>query len=228
MNEALTKELLAATTKFADSQHAFLSAIVFTMEIEALSRTDESIRVLVEEFEKRTKKLDLTLRSYFRSNLFAYLISCLEIFFQEAITAVIRTHPQKIGSTQFRLIDIMETTSTEALIQRASEEYLNKLMYKKPAEYLEEICNILSIDKKIFTNHWPIFIEAKARRDIGVHNNWICNEIYLRKVKEAGLETSFKVGDKLFPTERQYLFDIAKATSEISFAMQAAITEKHA
>ena len=51
---------------------------------------------------------------------------------------------------------------------------------------------------------WNIFIEAKARRDVGVHNNWICNETYIRKVKESGAKVEYIAGQNILPTEQNY------------------------
>ena len=44
----------------------------------------------------------------------------------------------------------------------------------------------------------------KARRDLGVHNDWLVNAVYLRKVKEARLEQAPLPGTRLIP-DFQYL-----------------------
>lgn len=115
--------------------------------------------------------------------MFLNVISEMEIYFSTLIQIIVREHPKKLGSASFQLTDIIDSESTDVLIERASGEFINKLMYKKPMDYLECICELLSIDMANYLEMWPAFVEAKARRDLGVHNSWICNSTYLRKIK---------------------------------------------
>lgn len=43
----------------------------------------------------------------------------------------------------------------------------------------------MSIELGILDRIWPIYIEMKARRDLGVHNGWIKNRVYEKKVSEV-------------------------------------------
>ena len=58
---------------------------------------------------------------------------------------------------------------------------------------------MVSIDKKHLIEIWPSFVEMKARRDLGVHNNWVTNGIYLRKLKEIGFADHPSTGMRLIP-----------------------------
>lgn len=42
-------------------------------------------------------------------------------------------------------------------------------MYKKLLEYLNELCETLSIEALLIEKDWPKCIKGKARRDLGVH-----------------------------------------------------------
>ncbi|WP_157576129.1 hypothetical protein [Hydrogenophaga pseudoflava] len=164
---------------------------------------------------------------YFRSVLFIDLISSTEAFFAEIIKAVVAVYPQKIGKTQFELKDIVETTSLNDLIQRAADEYVYKLMYEKPEDYLEKICTTLSIDKNLIQTNWSTYIEAKARRDLGVHNNWKCNKTYLRKLDSQKIKYTCKEGETLMPIDREYCSQTSNKILEICKTMTSAVIEKH-
>ena len=100
-------------------------------------------------------------------------------------------------------------------------------MYEKPLDYLNRIASLLSIDQKQLEHLWPIFIEAKARRDVGVHNGWICNAIYLRKTKEAGIKATSKLGDSLLPCDDEYINSVASALDKLADLIADQVSSKH-
>jgi hypothetical protein len=150
------------------------------------------------------------------------LISYTETYFADVIKAIISHYPKKIGGMTFDITQLVEMSKGE-IIFLASECYLNKLMYKKPKEYLKEFGEIMSIDTTLFENDWTQFIEAKARRDIGVHNAWERNETYLRKVKEAGCH---EFEGSLLPTH-EYLSDVMDACDSIVESISQQTKEKY-
>ncbi len=155
-------------------------------------------------------------RDYFMARLFIGHISAFELFLQELVAVVVRRHPFKVGRVQFKLAEILQAEDPDILIQRATEEVLNKIMYKKPMEYLGEICKLLSVKPSLVSKHWPTFIEAKARRDLGVHNGWICNAVYLRKISEAKLQNNSAIGQSLLPTDHGYIEIVTDSLYEIA------------
>ena len=52
---------------------------------------------------------------------------------------MIAEYPKKLGITQFTLSEILDAASPDELLIKAGELYLNKVMYKKPLEYLRDI-----------------------------------------------------------------------------------------
>jgi len=76
--------------------------------------------------------------------------------------------------------------SREELIEFKVKEYLNKIMYLSPKDYLKSLCELLSLNQRALNDDFVKYIEIKARRDLGVHNDWRKNEIYERKVHESG------------------------------------------
>lgn len=164
---------------------------------------------------------------YFLSILFVDLISEIEIYFTHVIKAVIEKHPKKIGSASFKLNEIINADSIDTLVTKAAEEHLNKLMYKKPMEYLSSICELLSIEEEKLSEHWKYYVEAKARRDLGVHNRWSCNSTYLRKIEEAGIKSNAKENDFMFPNYEKYIKDLLDKLSLIVTTISKQVCEKY-
>jgi hypothetical protein len=154
-------------------------------------------------FEKggTAKNVGVTLAGYFACTHIIILVSEVEHFFAHAVSASLRLYPEKMGGQAFKLSEIISASSTDELIDRAAKATFNSLMYEKPLDYVRKLAEILSIDSARLEELWPTFVELKARRDLGVHNNWIVNEIYLRKLKEAKVQTTLKLGESATPDD---------------------------
>jgi len=148
---------------------------------------------------KDSKQLGVDYEKFFASHLTITLVSEVEHFLGSAVAAALRLYPEKMGSQTVKLADVLSVSSKEEIIDRAARGVMNALMYEKPLDYLKNLANILSIDEAKFEKLWPVFVELKARRDVGVHNNWNANEIYIRKIREAGTFGTCSVGEHLIP-----------------------------
>lgn len=164
---------------------------------------------------------------YVSAQLFVALISSFEVFLQRVVAIAVTKNPKKLGSIQFRLSEILDASDRDELIGKAIDEHLNKLMYRKPMEYLDDICSLLSIDRMNLEDLWPIYAEAKARRDLGVHAAWKCNATYLRKVSEAGLTSALKIGESTVPDDKEYIMPVAETLQKLANRITQSVVEKH-
>lgn len=203
-----------------------LSSLLITHTSALAHQQQPGIAQVYARLDQVLREHGTNVEDHFLSILFIDLISEVEIYLAALVRAVIAKNPHKVGNIQFKLSDVLESPTHEELITRASDAYLNGVMFKKPAEYLSDISQILSIDPSVISDQWPNYIEAKARRDLGVHNNWICNETYLRKIKEAGLTSIYKIGDTVRP-DTDYLRQLASLIDTISLRLANAVHVKH-
>jgi hypothetical protein len=169
------------------------------------------------EDSKESKQLGISYEKFFASHLTITLVSEVEHFLGSAIAAALRLHPEKMGSQTIKLTEVISAASKDEIIDRAAGSVMNNLMYEKPLDYMRSLANILSIDAATIEQSWPAFVELKARRDVGVHNNWVSNEIYLRKVREAGIPSPYAIGVRLIPDFRylQRSMDFCKDLVEV-------------
>jgi hypothetical protein len=151
--------------------------------------------------------------------LFLQLISEIEYFLFGILKIVLKRYPQKIGDINFNLSEILQHNSNEEIIDKAIGKYLNEMMYKKPKEYKEELLKIISCESNYLDKVWPEYVEMKARRDLGVHNNWKANATYLRKLQEVGKITSVNNDDFLKPDFNyfQSSFSIGKELTKLIY-----------
>jgi len=114
-------------------------------------------------------------------------VSEVEAYLQDLVVAVLLKHPEKIGKSSFELKSLLELSSIEDVKMLAAQKFASEMLFKKPNEYKKDLISILSLNEGMLSATWPAFVEAKARRDIGVHNGWMVNDIYRAKVREVGL-----------------------------------------
>ncbi len=203
------------------------SLYLLAVKISTHTTTDQRLLTAHANLTERVTPIYEDARSYFTARLFISHISAFKIFLQKIVALVIQKHPKKVGSIEFRLSDTLDASSNAELVQRATDEFLNRIMYKKPHEYLSDLCGLLSINKAFFESGWKIFSEAKARRDLGVHNAWICNATYHRKVAEAGSRTALKIGESAVPNDALYVQPLLDALLALSETISEAVVSKH-
>ena len=139
-----------AHSKFHDEHIAFSMASSYLYSASFLAAKGiEPFSQDHAEFTERIAPRYKNPREYFMARLFISHISAFELFLQELVTAVIAKYPHKVGGVEFRLSEILQTDDPEELIQKATEEVLNKIMCKKPLEYLGDIADILSVDSSL-------------------------------------------------------------------------------
>jgi hypothetical protein len=226
MNDALP--LTFQVQALVDSRR-FMAGMVLLYELRAHVRENQS-GALAEAYAAVEDGLSTEhegATGYLAAHLFVARIAAFEVFLQEMIALVLRKHPRKIGKAAFPLSEILDAQGPEELVRRAAEQFTNELMYKKPLEYLDSMCQVLSIDRTPLIADWAVFIEAKARRDLGMHSGWVCNAVYRRKISEAGLATAFEVGHSVLPLTNAYLRNVENSLSRLAQNIGDEVFEKH-
>lgn len=140
------------------------------------------------------------------------LISEAEAFFQDTMKIVLQKYPKKISAIDISLGKILDFNDVDKIKEFAAQVYITSIMYKRPNEYKKELLTLISADEKLLDKHWPNYVEAKVRRDIGVHNSWIKNETYRDKIREVGVKDAggeeLSIDYEYFLTTRQNIIDI--------------------
>jgi hypothetical protein len=142
---------------------------------------------------------------YFVARLFIAHVSAFEMLLQDLAKFVITRDPKKAAEKSAKFAKILDASGAECVGNEAVTNYLSNLMRNSPLEYFVDLSKLLSIDTAPLESNWCLFIEAKARRDLGVHNCWICNAAYRKKLSKAGICDMAELGENLIPKGNDYL-----------------------
>lgn len=195
MNEELRLKVTAVAYKYLDTVSVLYSTIIFhnTAVVHTLKKKPSELEHDYLELVKDLGNLHKDVKEEFSGNVvqnhmrsmcFISLVSAFEEFLVEISMLALKEYPQKISGEQVDFKKAIEM-SRDALIEYKAKEYLNKIMYMPPKEYLKSLCALLSVDPSSLNSSFIKYIEIKSRRDLGVHNDWKKNEVYERKVKES-------------------------------------------
>jgi len=115
--------------------------------------------------------------------LFLYnIVQNTENAIVELLRLVLLRNPQKIPDTNISFKEVLKLSKSK-IIDDAIDKYIQKILYNKPEDYLKAVYDILSIEC-IENDIIEKYCEMKARRDLGIHNNWKTNKVYLAKSKK--------------------------------------------
>jgi len=148
---------------------------------------------------------------------FQQFISIFEAFLGDFLRLWLLAYPQHLSKSS-KKVDfgiILEAQDKDAIIQAMIDKELNEVTYKSPPEwfkYLEEIVR-LGVPT---TDEIQRFAEAKASRDVLVHNRGIANRTYESK---AATLARYKAGERI-----EIPVDYHKATEELVRKMVADIS----
>lgn len=146
---------------------------------------------------------------------FQQFISIFENFFFEILRLWLTTYPNSLGKKTLDFNTILKLPDKNAITGLVVEKELNEVKYDRPAEWFAYL------DEKVklgcpTTGEVERFSEAKATRDILVHNMVIATKIYESK---AGKLARFRDGERIqFPDHyhRETWELIRKLVSDIS------------
>jgi hypothetical protein len=222
-------DLLKPFFAFIADSGLFSGGMLLVYEAQQLARQrpDEPLGQHFAEYQKRASGRFGDVASYFGAQLFVARVSSVEVFLKDLAAAVVRRYPEKVGSAQFTLAQVLSFPSTDAMVDAAIASTFDKLIYERPAEYFKRFCDVLSVDRSPLEATWSMFVEAKARRDLGVHNGWKFNETYLRKVSEAGITPGARLGENAVPDQR-YLVAFEDQITDFARQLTIEVLRKHA
>ncbi len=137
------------------------------------------------------------------SNGILHLVTIVEAMTEDLLRAVFLKYPHKLGSdTKVTVGSILECNSIEAVHAHAVETLLNRLAYKSPAEFADEVEKQMGINL-LECGAFHRYMEIKATRDVYIHNRGMANKTYVRK---AGQHARVQAGNFL-PTDVQYFLE---------------------
>lgn len=147
-----------------------------TSQIEAIHK------YIPEEIKQRAKYKGEAVHNFLLSSYFISLMSYTEYFLYDFQKIILEHYPLKIKNFNIESKEIIAIDNSTRIKSYIIEKYLDRLFYESPKEYKSVLFKIISADENLLKDEWGIFVEMKARRDLGVHNNWFKNSRYIEKL----------------------------------------------
>ena len=117
---------------------------------------------------------------------FSSLVSAFEDYIIEITKLTFKLKPENLDKIKCDY-GTYRTLSEEDLFDYLVAEGVSSLTFGSAKEYINKFCKTACIDKKQIEPLLKQYIEIKARRDTGVHNNWIMDARYEKKLAEVGI-----------------------------------------
>ncbi len=130
-------------------------------------------------------------------------VTIIEAMLGDVLRAVVVRYPNKLGGKRTVTVQaVLEATSLEEVMLRATDSLMNELSYKSPADFAESFEDLTGINL-LECPSYHRYVEIKASRDIFIHNRGIANAVYVRK---AGSHARTREGSGLH-ADSQYLLE---------------------
>ncbi len=157
------------------------------------------------------------------TNSLMQILTITEAALGDIVIEIIKAFPKKAGGKRSLTVSqILETTSLEELHTRIASAFLNDLSYKSPADFAKEIENIISMNLlECPAYHW--YIEAKATRDVYVHNRGYSNDVYFNK---AGAHSRVQQSGEKLPVDLRYFLEVYEHCLQLIEWIEANLHEK--
>lgn len=152
---------------------------------------------------------------------FLTFLSIFEAFFTDFVRAWLRAYPQNLAATDPVPVDVILDAADKAEIATfVIDRAVGGLMYRKPADWFAYL------DKKLklgcpSADEVERFAEAKATRDVLIHNRGVVNEVYAAK---AGHRARYAVGEQVDvpePYHREVWDLLQKIVADLADAVAA-------
>lgn len=131
---------------------------------------------------------------------FQLLISTFEVFFFDLLAIWFCAKPDLLEDRPLNLSMVLAAQDKSEIIQNVVDEAVNKFTYQSPVQWFKKLSKLFDYNC-VSDIEIQKFAEAKASRDILVHNQGIVNERYLFK---AGENKRFEIGERISVSEAYF------------------------
>ncbi len=163
-------------------------------------------------------------RGYVREQLaeatFQQFVSIFETYLVDLLRLWLTAHPESLGGKKVDFRTVLEAADKDAITSAVVGRELNELAYEKPAGWFAYLNQRVALDCPS-ADQIERIAEAKATRDLLVHNRGVANPTYLAK---AGPRARCADGERVEVSEHYHrqtweLFrDVVAAMSEAAIA----------
>lgn len=193
-----------------------------------LGQSYESFRKEVDEYVRFHDAIPAELAGEYGKIIakqFLYgVFSAMETLFSDSALSLLISYPGKISKQKTDTELLTSVSTITSAIRHHARRHVNDLAYKRPAEYISEIYGLFGEDVGLQDKQLGVIIEAKATRDIYMHNNGRTNFVYREKAGEYARESG---DDKELKLDKQYIENLKDALEKLADDFYSRCIQKH-
>jgi len=160
-------------------------------------------------------QLEKAREDYFLDMVHQHQISLFETLIFDIFRALLKDRPERLPARkQIDYTTILKAPDRESIIDALIERELNEIKYKNVRDWfacVQNFCSACKFDEEEISR----IAEAKATRDLLVHNSGIINHVYLTKADKYARGA---LGEKI-SVAGTYTLDIWKLLSKVLLAL---------
>ena len=157
--------------------------------------------------------------------LFALSMATFETMILDILRYYLRWFPQKLKKSAFNIDKEELLGGSEAVIGSTIERELNRVSYGDITSVINHFCTVLSIDPHTLSeDHNHRLVEAKASRNLLLHNNLVTNRIYL---ETAGPRRRSDDAGVTLEVDETYMKSFLGLLDEVAGKIECAVTVKY-
>jgi len=157
--------------------------------------------------------------------LFVMALSIMEAMCTDVLEYFLTSFPLKIPANEFKFDKDVYFTSYRELTATSVKRYLNSLAYKSFEDHLTLFVELTSIQSSnVIQTHMGTLKEAKATRNVLMHNSLLSNERYLTSAGD--LRRTNHAGVKL-KCDQPYVLHTIEAISTFATDLREALSQKY-
>jgi hypothetical protein len=221
LRDRATFDLVAAHDYYFDSKKAWEIARKYVEDGNSISKENE-----VTKTETHSDVFIEKAKSYLAKEVieatFLQFISIFESFITDFMKVWFVAYPGALEEKKIDVTMILNLPNKEAIIEAIAEQGANAIIYDKPANWFSKIEKFAKLNVPV-PNEIERIVEAKATRDLLIHNRGVVNATYLEK---AGKAPRYKnIGDRV-SVSSQYHGEIWQLFKKVVDDMSTAALNK--
>lgn len=192
LRDQVLADLTSAHDYYADTIVAWNFVLQMIEAGEAISSRNETTGTVTTQTELAAKAGGYVAEQLAEAT-FQQFISIFENFYFDLLRLWLTAYPQSMGRKTLDFKTILEMPDKEAMIGAVVRDELNRVQYERPARWFSYLEDLAKLGCPA-PDEIGQLAEAKASRDVLVHNKRIANKIYEAK---AGKIARFHEGERL-------------------------------
>jgi hypothetical protein len=131
---------------------------------------------------------------------FSNFISIFESYFFDLLRLWLRAYPQSLGNKDVKFQAILDAPDKDAVTSQVVAEEVVRILYRRPADWFAYLEDRAKLGRPT-AEEVERLAEAKASRDVLVHERGVANATYESK---AGKFARFKAGERIEIPEKYH------------------------